>query len=99
MNKQLWQTYCQLCEKCRKAKKTGKEYINIQFTKTGGYRLVASRYQGRESCSRLDGFGSSDWASNLMYRLADLHFIDSSQLDAMFDDLERVGHESNALSR
>lgn len=97
MDKQLWLTYCRLWDKCKKAKQKGKSYINIQFTKDRGYRLVASNRQSRESCSWFDGFSSADWASNVMYRLADLAFIDRRQLDAMFDELERTGYEHQRM--
>ena len=94
MNDSLWQTYCQTYEKCRKAKETGRHYINIQFTKDRGYRLIASKTAGRESCSLLEGFSSADWASNVMYRLASLGFVSAQDLDALFDELEKTGYKA-----
>lgn len=99
MSDELWETYCQIWEKCKKAKEDGKKYINIQYAKDGGYRLMASNSQGRESCSCFDGFSPADWASNVIYRLADLAFVDRRSLDAIFDQLERTGYESKPLSR
>jgi len=97
MNNELWRAYCQIYEKCRKAKESGKHHINIQFTRDRGYRLMASKSEGRENCCLLDGFGPADWASNVMYRLGDLKFFDAREIDALFDELERVGYRNQIL--
>jgi len=65
---------------CKRARDQGKRYIAFQKLKQGGYRLIASR----EKASCYDfGFGTTEWAQNLLYRL-----VDECLADFTYDDID-----------
>jgi len=83
--------YCKCYDKCHKALEESMAYITIQHLRGGGYRLLATHRPGFESCCRLANV--RDWAQNVMYRLAYLHYFDSAALDKYFDELDKVGYD------
>ena len=84
--------YCQAYNKSLTAIENGDDWISIQESNQGGYRLVASwKPRANEACYR-SSLGAADWAINIMYRLAYLHYFNADDLDAYFDELDRVGY-------
>jgi hypothetical protein len=92
MNDDIHHSYVAIYDKCRRARDKGKQYIDIQLLRVGGYRLVATNNPGRESCYFFDGFGLRDWAQNIMYRLSYLGFFKNDDLDEYFGALDSVGY-------
>ena len=74
------QAYLDALKACKRARDQGKRYIAFQKLKQGGYRLIASR----EKASCYDfGFGTTEWAQNLLYRL-----VDECLADFTYDDID-----------
>ena len=74
------QAYLGALMACKRARDQGKQYIAFQKLKQGGYRLMTSR---EEAASYGFGFGTTEWAQNLLYRL-----VDECLADFTYDDID-----------
>ena len=74
------QAYLSALIVCKRARDQGKQYIAFQKLKQGGYRLMTSR---EEAASYGFGFGTTEWAQNLLYRL-----VDECLADFTYDDID-----------
>ena len=80
MTDTVHQAYLDALMACKRARDQGKRYIAFQRRKQGGFRLVASR----EKAASYDfGFGTTEWAQNLLYRL-----VDECLVDFTYDDID-----------
>lgn len=96
--KAVHELYGKAYDACQRARDQDKQYIALQATKKGGFRLAAvgSSYSGT-TCYSFDML-IPDWASNVVYALVQGCFVpdlSSDDVDAYFDALHGVGYGDN----
>jgi len=89
---EVWDLWCKVERKCRQAITAGRQYICVLPRKGGDFHLVATNRPGDQSSYRFQGFGSQDWADNVLDLLADLGFVDRATLDALWDKRSQSGY-------
>ena len=86
------QAYLDALKACKRARDQGRQYIAFQKRRQGGYRLVVSQSKDGAACYDF-GFGVTEWAQNLLYRL-----VDECLANFTYDDIDAYLAKLNAVT-
>lgn len=91
----IHQLYLSAYSICQRADRERKEYIGFRKDKRQGFKLIVSSDSNNGASSYRSGLMVPDWASNVLYRLRELGFVDNpvEDLDRYFSELNNVGYD------